>query len=161
MRKSILVLFSVLMVLALAASGGCASAGYTGLVGLSVLGYEVAGVVAANQAMIGSIAGQQGWLPYGQQFGQYGNVPVCRLQDLVGLPLISVSQPVIVRVPKSKGHRAADIVGGAAIGAGLGWLNGGAKAVAVGTGAGAGGGLLVANHEPTDLCLLLPVKAMP
>lgn len=155
MRKA---LFSVLTFLVLAASGGCASAGYTGLTGLSVPGYEALGVVVGNQAMIASIAGQQGWLPYGQSYGQFGNAPICRLQDLYGLPPVSVSQPVLVRVSKSKGHQAKDIFGGAAIGAGLGYLSGGAKAAAVGAGAGAGGGLLVANHEPAELCLLLPVK---
>lgn len=150
MKKVLYVLF----VLVVAAASGCASAGYTGFTGMSVPGYEAVGVMAGHRAMIASIVGQQGWAPY----GQYGNVPVCRAQDLVGLPPVSVSQPVLVRVSKSKGHQTKDVVGAAAIGAGLGYLNSGsAKAVAIGAGAGAGGGLLVANHEQ-ELCLLLPVK---
>ena len=152
---------TVLFVVFLAGFGqACASAGYTGLTSLAVPGYEAAGVVAANQAMIASIAGQQGWLPYGQPYGQYGNVPVCRAQDLIGLPPISVSQPVLVRVSKSKGHQPKDIIGGAAVGAGLGGLSGGRRGVAYGGAAGAAGGLLVSNHEQ-DLCLLLPAAPRP
>ncbi len=159
MKRVLFVIFAA----ALAASAGCASAaGYTGLTGLSAPGYEAAAVVAANQILIRSIAGQTGW-PFGvQPYGQplfsvqgYGNVPVCRVQDLVGLPPIRVSQPVVVRVSKSRGHQTKDLVGGAAVGAGLGYFSGGPKGAAVGAGAGAGGGLLVANHEQ-DFCLLFP-----
>ena len=139
-------------------SQACATAGYTGLTGLSVPGFEAPRVVAANQALIGSIVNQQGWAPYGQPYGQYGNVPVCRLQDLQGLPPISVNQPVLVRVQKDKKHQTKDVVGGGIVGAGLGGLSGGWQGAAYGGAAGAGGGLLVANHEQ-ELCLLLPVKA--
>lgn len=159
MRKVLFMIFGILLA---GLSQACASAGYTGLTGLSVPGFEAAGVVAGNQTMVASIAGQQGWLAYGQQFG-YPNVPICRLQDLVGLPPINVVQPVLVRVPKSRGHRAADILGAATVVGGIAYINTGydLRSAAVGAGTGAGGGLLVANHEPADLCLLLPVKAAP
>lgn len=151
------VLFMFLIVI-LFAGCGATHGGYGGY----VPGYEALGVVVANQALVASIADQQGWVSYGQPYGQqfgYGNVPICRAQDLVGLPPISVSQPVLVRVSKSKGHQTKDIIGGAAIGAGLGYVtSGGWQGASYGGAAGAGGGLLVVNHEQ-DLCLLLPVKA--
>ena len=133
-------------------SSSCASAGF-GFGGVN-------GVIAANQAMIGSIASQAGW--YGQPvYGTpYGNVPVCRAKDLVGLTsgTFGQSQPVLVRVDKSKGHRAADIFSGATIVGGIVYLNSGGdlKASAAGTAVGGGAGLVVSNHEPYELCLLLP-----
>lgn len=139
---------------------GCATG--LGGYGISVPGYEAVSVVAANQAMINALAVQAaaplyGVGPYGQQ-AFYGNVPVCRPQDIpAGMPL--VSQPmIIVRVDKTKRHQVKDIVGGAAVGAGLGGLSGGWQGAGYGSAAGAGGGLLVSNHEPYDLCLLLPIK---
>lgn len=152
------VLFTFLLAVMVVASQACATVGGYGI---GLPGYEAAAVMAANAALPYQIlaAGQVGQPFYGGAPYGYSNVPVCRAQDLVGLPPISVSQPVIVRMDKSKRHQAKDIFGGAAIGAGLGWFNGGSvKAVAVGAGAGAGGGLLVSNHEQ-ELCLLLPVKA--
>ncbi|MEK7579794.1 MAG: hypothetical protein AAB469_01210 [Patescibacteria group bacterium] len=113
-------------------------------------------VVASNAALPYQVlAAGQAVQPYGYGYG-YGNVPVCRLQDLQGLP--SVSQPVIVRVDKTRGHRVADIVSAATVGAGLGGFSGGWQGVAYGAAAGAGGGLLVSNHE-YDYCVYLPVPA--
>ncbi len=150
----------VTVVVLAAASGGCASVGYTGLTGLSVPGYEAAPVTAANAAMPYQIlaAGQQGWSPYGQQFG-YANVPVCRLQDLQGLP--PVNQPVLVRVDKTRGHKVADILGAATVVGGIAYLNSGYswQAAMAGGATGGGGGLLWTNHEQ-DLCLLLPVQTL-
>ena len=128
-------------------ASGCATVGGYG---------SLPAVVASNAALPYQIlaAGQVGGMapPYG-----YGAVPVCRLQDLQGLP--AVSQPVLVRVPKSRGHRVADIVGAAAVVGGIAYINTGYdwRAGAVGAGTGAGGGLLWANHEPDSLCLYLPV----
>ena len=112
-------------------------------------------VVASNAALPYQVlAAGQAVQPYGYGSG-YTNVPVCRLQDLQGLPL--VSQPVLVRVDKSRGHRTADIVGGCAVGGGLAGFSGGWQGAAYGCTAGAGGGLLVSNHEQ-ELCLYLPAS---
>lgn len=159
MRRVFLILLAAVLV------GGCGAGRY----GMPVVpGYEAAGVVAGNQAMVASIAGQQGWAPYGQPYGQFGNVPICRAQDLVGLPPINVSQPVLVRVSKSKGHRTRDIIYGTLLGGGAGMFVGGGQKIQIGNylfdlgtlaGAaiGAGGAGLWANHEQ-ELCLLLPVR---
>lgn len=135
---------SITVVVLALASQACAS-GFGGYGSLPV-------VVAANAAMPYQIlaAGQAGAMVpvYG-----YGAVPVCRLQDLQGLP--AVSQPVVVRVDKTRGHRTADIVGAAVIGAGLGGLSAGWQGAAYGSAAGGGGGLLYSNHEQ-ELCLYMP-----
>ena len=118
-------------------------------------------VVASNaalpyQVLVAGQAGQPFYgAPYGYGYG-YGQVPLCRLQDLQGLP--AVSQPVLVRVDKSRGHRTADIVGGCAVGGGLGGLSGGWQGAAYGCSVGAGGGLLVSNHEQ-ELCLYVPAPS--
>ena len=125
---------------------GCATYGFPG--------FEAAGVVAGNQALVSSLGLQAQQALY--TMPGYGNVPVCRLQDLVGLPL--VNQSVLVRVGKGKSHRMTDIVGSAAIVGGLVYLSGGdAKAAGIGAGVGAGGGLLYSNHEQ-ELCLFIPVS---
>jgi len=135
------VLFMILAVMA----SGCATVG------------SLPYVVASNAALPYQIlAASQVGSAYGQQFygmPGHGNIPVCRLQDLHGLP--AVSQPVIVRVDKTRKHRTADIVGAAVVGAGLGGLSAGWQGAAYGGAAGAGGGLLYSNHEQ-DLCLYLP-----
>lgn len=138
---------SIAVVVLALASQACAS-GFGGYGSLPV-------VVASNAALPYQIlaAGQAvqsfyGGAPYG-----YGTVPVCRLQDLQGLP--PVSQPVIVRVDKTQGHRTADIVGAAVVGAGLGGWSAGWQGAAYGAAVGGGGGLLVSNHE-YDYCLYLP-----
>lgn len=139
-------LFGSLVVVVSAAAGqACAT-----------LGGSLPYVVASNAALPYQIlaAGQVGaaMVPvYG-----YGVVPVCRLQDLQGLP--PVSQPVIVRVDKSRGHRIANIVGAAVVGVGLGGLSAGLRGAAYGSAAGGGGGLLYSNYE-RDLCLYLPLPA--
>ena len=146
MRRVSFPRFMILTVFA----GGCATAGY----GVSVPGYETFSVVDANQALVYGLAAQAVQPLYAVP--GFGQVPVCRLQDLRGLP--PVNQPVVVRVPKSKGHRTADIAGGAVLGAGIGYLNSGGnnKVAAAGAGIGGAGGMIVANHEPADLCLFLP-----
>lgn len=151
---------SFAVVVLVVVNGACASHGYTGFTGVSFPGYEAAGVVAANQALIAAVASQQGWAYYGGGIGipGFGNVPVCRLQDLQGLPV--VSQPVLVRVPKSKGHRAMDVLYGAGIGAGAAyflWKGGNWHRLVVGGATGASIGGLVASHEPAEYCLFLPV----
>ena len=147
MRKALF-----MSVLAGILSSGCASYGFPG--------FEAAGVVAGNQALVNTLGAQaQAALQPGFAIAGLGNVPICRLQDLDGVP--AVSQPVLVRVGKSKGHRVADIVAGAAIVGGtvyLGTRDG--MTAAAGAGAGAGGGLLLSNHE-YDLCVFVPVPVAP
>lgn len=143
MRKALFI--TVLAVLA----SGCATYGFPG--------FEAAGVVAGNQALVNALGvqAQSALQPGGYAIAGVGNVPICRLQDLAGLP--AVNQPVLVRVGKGKSHRMADIVGGAAIAGGLVYLStGDAVAAGAGAGAGAGGGLLFSNHEQ-ELCLFMPV----
>lgn len=127
--------------------------------GLILPGYEALGVVAVNQAMTAALAAQA-VAPVQPFYPGYGNVPVCRLKDLQGLP--QVSQPVIVRVSKSKGHRAADILGAATVTGGIVYINTSDwRATAVGAASGGGGGLLWVNHEPDNLCLYLPAPPKP
>ena len=155
MRKALFVFWAVLMT-------GCATGGYTGFSGMSVPGYEAAGVVAGNAAMPYQIlaASQYGWSYNQGYFGVpgIGNVPVCRLQDLQGLP--QVNQPVLVRVPKGKGHRAMDALFGAGIGAGVAYMWKGAdwQPLVAGGAIGASGAGYMANHEPDQLCLYLPLR---
>lgn len=145
MRK---VLFAMFL-LVLAVSGGCASAGLGGY------GSGVHGVVAANQAMIAGLAAQAIQPLYASVPG-YGNVPVCRLRDLAGLP--QLNNPAIVRVDKSKGHKTIDVISGAAIVGTVVYLaTSDPVAAGIGTVGGVGGGLAVSSHE-YDLCLFLPVK---
>lgn len=151
-------LFSVLAMVALVlASQACATTGYSRLPGLAIPGYDdLAYVTASNMDLVDSIGRSYG-APYGYLYGDYpyGNVPVCRLQDLSGLP--PVSQPVIVRLEKNGKHQKKDIIGSAAVGAALAYLasDGDLVATGIGGGAGAGVGLLVTNHE-YDYCLYLP-----
>ena len=139
-------LFISLAVVVLAVtSQGCATMSLPAVVASNAaLPYQI---LAAGQ--VGSMYGQS---LYGAPYG-VGNIPVCRLQDLKGLP--AVSQPVIVRVDKSKRHQTKDVVGGCIVGAGLGGLSGGGDGALYGCAAGGGGGLLVSNHE-YDYCLYLP-----
>lgn len=135
-------------VLAAVLTSGCAT--YGGL-----RGFEAAGVVAGNQALVSSLGLQAQQALYAMP--GYGNIPVCRIQDLAGLP--QVNQPVLVRVGKGKGHRMADIVAGAAIVGGTIYIatGGDAKLAGAGAAAGAGGGLLFSNHEQ-ELCLFIPIR---
>ncbi|MBI2003557.1 MAG: hypothetical protein HYS78_01055 [Parcubacteria group bacterium] len=132
---------SIAVVVWAVAASGCATGG------------SLPYVVASNAALPYQILAAGGW-PYYYGVAGYGNVPVCRLQDLQGLP--TVSQPVLVRVDKSRGHRVADIVGGCAVVGGLAGLSGDWQGATYGCATGAGGGLLVSNHEQ-ELCLYLPV----
>lgn len=140
--------FVSIVVVAFALAGQACASGFGGYGSLPV-------VVASNAALPYQVlAASQAVQPFYGGYGYgYGNVPLCRLQDLQGLP--AVSQAVIVRVDKTRGHRTADIVGAAVVGAGLGGLSAGWQGAAYGAAAGGGGGLLVSNHE-YDYCLYLP-----
>jgi len=152
---------SIAIVILAVAGQGCATGG------------SLPYVVASNAALPYQImaAGQVG-SAYGQSFygvPGYGQMmfPVCRPQEVAGLS--PVSQPVLVRVPKSRGHQARDIIYGTLVGGGLGMIAGGGQKIQIGrylvdagtlagAGIGAGGAGLWTNHE-SDLCLYLPAPA--
>lgn len=145
------------------ASQACATYGYGRSAGLLFPGYDdLAYVTASNLALVDSIGRPSAY--YGLSYAGpipvygYGNVPICRLQDLTGMPL--VSQPVLVRVAKSRGHRAADIIGAVTVASGIAYLASDYSLKAAGAGAaiGAGVGLLATNHE-YDHCLYFPVAS--
>lgn len=102
-------------------------------------GNEAARVVASNQAMIWGLANQwqQPWYPYqGQSMvAPPGYQMVCR--------------------PKSAGHQTKDIIGLAAVGAGLGGFGQGWRGAGFGSIVGTGGGMLLGNHEQD--CYLAPI----
>lgn len=141
----------VILVAVVVSGSACATAGYPRMLG----GGELERVMAGNEALLDSIAGHHRQPFYGVPYS-YVNVPVCRIQDLAGAPL--VSQPMLIRVSKSNGRRTIDVIGAAAVGAGLGGLVGGKTGVVYGVATGAGAGLLLSNQQ--ELCLLLPAPRL-
>lgn len=136
--------FLVLLIAVLA--GGCA-----------LRGFEAAGVVAGNQALVNALGvqTQMAFQPLYAAVPGYGNIPVCRLQDLADLPRLN--NAAVVRVDKSGWHKTFDTLSGAAIAGMVVYLaTGDSTAGWIGAAGGAGGGFAVANHE-YDLCLFWPV----
>lgn len=126
--------------------------------GCALHGFEAVGVVAGNQALVNALGvqTQMALQPLYAAVPGYGNIPVCRLQDLVDLPRLN--NVAVVRVDKSRWHKTFDTLSGAAIAGTVVYLaTGDSVAAGVGAAGGAGGGFAVSNHEH-DLCLFWPVS---